>query len=67
MEDRQRCGIFYNCDEKYYLSHKCKEHKLFQINETSLIPLEEITPKETLEFEEHAHTMSTPKAMELEV
>jgi hypothetical protein len=22
-------GIFYNCDEKYFLGHKCKEKKLF--------------------------------------
>jgi hypothetical protein len=29
MEERQLKGLCYNCDEKYFLGHKCKEQKLF--------------------------------------
>jgi hypothetical protein len=29
MVECQHKGIFYNCDEKYFSGHKCKEHKLF--------------------------------------
>jgi hypothetical protein len=32
MEDYRRCGVCYSCDEKYALGHRCKEHKLFQID-----------------------------------
>jgi hypothetical protein len=29
MDELQLKGLCYNCDEKYFLGHKCKEHKLF--------------------------------------
>jgi hypothetical protein len=29
MVERQLKGLCYNCDEKYFLGHKCKEKKLF--------------------------------------
>jgi hypothetical protein len=29
MVECQLKGLFYNCDEKYFLGNKCKEHKLF--------------------------------------
>jgi hypothetical protein len=29
MVERQLKGIFYNCDDKYFPGHNCKEHKLF--------------------------------------
>jgi hypothetical protein len=29
MVERQLKGLYYNCDEKYFLGHKCKEQKLF--------------------------------------
>jgi hypothetical protein len=29
MVERQLKGLFYNCDEKYFLGHKCKEQKFF--------------------------------------
>jgi hypothetical protein len=29
MVDRQLKGLCYNCDEKYFLGHKCKEQKIF--------------------------------------
>jgi hypothetical protein len=29
MRERQLKGLCYNCDEKYFPGHKCKEQKLF--------------------------------------
>jgi hypothetical protein len=29
MVECQLKGLFYNCDEKYFPGHKCKEQKLF--------------------------------------
>ena len=29
MDEHQLKGLCYNCDEKYFPSHKCKEQKLF--------------------------------------
>jgi hypothetical protein len=29
MVERQLKGLFYNCDEKYFSGHKCKEQNLF--------------------------------------
>ena len=29
MDERQLKGLCYNCDEKYFTGHKCKEQKLF--------------------------------------
>jgi hypothetical protein len=29
MVERQLKGLFYNCDDKYFPGHKCKEQKLF--------------------------------------
>jgi hypothetical protein len=29
MVELQLKGLFYNCDEKYFPGHKCKEQKLF--------------------------------------
>ena len=29
MVEHQLKGLCYNCDEKYFLGHKCKEQKLF--------------------------------------
>jgi hypothetical protein len=29
MAEHQLKGLCYNCDEKYFLGHKCKEQKLF--------------------------------------
>ena len=42
MVERQLKGLFYNCDEKYFLGHKCKEQKLFMaISED--VPKEDVT------------------------
>ena len=42
MVERQLKGICYNCDEKYFPWHKCKEQKLFMaISEDVTIPLVE--------------------------
>jgi hypothetical protein len=29
MDERQLKGLCYNCDDKYFLGHKCKERNLF--------------------------------------
>jgi hypothetical protein len=29
MVERQLKGLYYNCDEKYFVGHKCKEQKFF--------------------------------------
>ena len=29
MVERQLKGLCYNCDDKYFLGHKCKEKKIF--------------------------------------
>jgi hypothetical protein len=29
MDERQLKGLCYNCDDKYFPRHKCKEHKIF--------------------------------------
>jgi hypothetical protein len=29
MVEHQLKGLFYTCDDKYFLGHKCKENKLF--------------------------------------
>jgi hypothetical protein len=31
MTECQLKGLFYNCDEKYFSGHKCKEQKLFMV------------------------------------
>jgi hypothetical protein len=42
MVECQLKGLFYNCDEKYFLGHKCKEQKLFMaISED--VPEEDVT------------------------
>jgi hypothetical protein len=42
MDERQLKGLCYNCDEKYFLGHKCKEQKLFMaISED--VPEEDVT------------------------
>jgi hypothetical protein len=42
MYERQLKGLFYNCDEKTFLWHKCKEQKLFMaISED--VPEEDVT------------------------
>ena len=55
MEERRKQGLWYNCDEKGQVGHKCKGAKLFLlegVNEiepkTSGIQLVEITEEEVL-------------------
>ena len=53
MEDRQKRGLCYNCDEKYSRGHKCKEQKLFHIDVTSTeaenMPIEDIHEFENID------------------
>jgi hypothetical protein len=55
MVERQLKGIFYNCDDKYFPRHKCKEHKIFMamtknISEEYVVvpPMEELPPPSDL-------------------
>jgi hypothetical protein len=31
MVERKLKGLCYNCDDKYFTGHKCKEHKIFMV------------------------------------
>jgi hypothetical protein len=42
MVERQMKGLCYNCDEKYFLRHKCKENKLFMAI-SEYVPEEDVT------------------------
>ena len=51
MDERQLKGIFYNCDDKYFFGHKCKEQKIFMVvtedfSEEDVVvpPVEELPP-----------------------
>jgi hypothetical protein len=51
MEKTQLKGLCYNCDDKYFLGHKCKEHKIFMAmhedvseEETDISHVPEIPP-----------------------
>ncbi len=46
MAERRKQGLCYYCDEKYYLRHKCKEPKFFQIDATDHSSFEEPPPCE---------------------
>jgi len=42
MVERQLKGICYNCDEEYFMGHKCKEQKLFMVI-SEYVPEEDVT------------------------
>jgi hypothetical protein len=50
MDEFQLKGLCYNCDDKYFPSHKCKEHKLFMAisedfsDEYGVVSPEELLP-----------------------
>jgi hypothetical protein len=52
MVECQLKGLFYNCDDKYFLGHKCKEKNIFMaisedvVEEDVMIPLLEYIPQE---------------------
>jgi hypothetical protein len=50
MADHQRRGLWYNCDENNAPGHRCKEHKLFQIDMTTHALIKDILIEETLEL-----------------
>ena len=45
MGNQKRHILYYNYYKKYACSHKCKEHKLFQIDVTDPTHSKEDTPK----------------------
>jgi hypothetical protein len=70
MEECQHLHLFYNCDEQYFKGHKCKEHKLFQMDVSPHDYSEEIlvedTPEQALEdttpsMEEEAPLQDPPR------
>jgi hypothetical protein len=42
--ERQLKGLCYNCDEKYFLSHKCKEQKIFMAISEDILEEDVETP-----------------------
>jgi hypothetical protein len=55
MDECQLKHLCYNCDEKYFPGHKCKEHKLFMVvtkdiseEYVVLSPVEELPPPSDL-------------------
>jgi hypothetical protein len=44
MAERQLKGLCYNCDDKYFLGHKCKEHNLFMAISEEILEEDEETP-----------------------
>jgi hypothetical protein len=51
MVEHQLKGLFYNCDDKYFPGHKCKEHNIFMAiyedvvdEEVEVSPVEELPP-----------------------
>jgi hypothetical protein len=55
MVERQLKGLCYNCDDKYFPGHKCKEHNIFMvvtedISEEDVVvpPVEELPPPSDL-------------------
>jgi hypothetical protein len=44
MAERQLKGLCYNCDDKYFLGHKCKEQKLFMAISEDILEEDVDTP-----------------------
>jgi hypothetical protein len=44
MDEGQLKGLCYNCDDKYFSGHKCKEHKIFMAMTESVSEEEEVIP-----------------------
>jgi hypothetical protein len=44
MVERQLKGFCYNCDDKYFPSHKCKEQNLFMAISEDISEEDEETP-----------------------
>jgi hypothetical protein len=44
MDERQIKGLCYNCDEKYFLGHKCKEQNIFMAISEEILEEDEETP-----------------------
>jgi hypothetical protein len=50
INEHQLKGLCYDCDEKYFPGHKCKEHKIFMVvykdvsNEEAEVSLVEYLP-----------------------
>ena len=67
MENHQKRGLCYNCDEKYSPDHKCKEQKLFHINVTPSIDSKELIIIYTTQVQMVDHTSPTQEIVESEI
>jgi hypothetical protein len=48
MDERQLKGLCYNCDDKYFPSHKCKEQNIFMAVTEDLFEEDVVPPMEEL-------------------
>jgi hypothetical protein len=64
MDEHQLKGLCYNCDEKYFMGHKCKEQKLFMVISEDIFD-DENEASNVVEFHEPDHI--TPLSNPLEV
>ena len=65
MVDWKHKGLFYNCDEKYIKGHRCREHKLFHMDVSSLIMVEDLSPEAPSEDDDTKHISPVPNSIEL--
>ena len=64
MEDRQRKGLCYNCDEKYVKGHCCREQNLFHIDVCPTPEMKEVGPEEPSVDEINEQTLLVPDIVE---
>jgi hypothetical protein len=57
LAERKLKGLCYNCDEKYFLGHKCKEQNIFMAISEDILEEDEETPSAP---ESHESTDITP-------
>jgi hypothetical protein len=66
MVERQLKGLCYNCDDKYFLGHKCKEQKLFMAISEDISKEDVETPEVELVISLNSLTgFSTPQTLKL--
>jgi hypothetical protein len=61
MVERQLKGLFYNCDDKYFHEHKCKEQKIFMVvTEDIFEEYDVVPPMEELQLPSNLTPPSDP-------
>jgi hypothetical protein len=63
MDEHQLKGIFYNCDDKYFPGHDCKEQNFFMaiLEDVSKDDVEALLVVESPEPTDMTHTSDPPK------